>query len=63
MDYEQIATIVIGVAYFLSHSVQYLPVSWTEKIPDVVMVIINALAAKHGSEEAAKTDMKGNSVE
>ncbi len=63
MDYEQIATIVVAVAYFLSHCVQYLPVSWTEKIPDIAMVIINAIAAKHGSADAAKTDMKGNSVE
>ena len=60
MDYM---TIIIGICYFLSHSVQYLPVSWTEKIPDFVMTIINAVAAKHGSDKAALTDIKGNSVE
>lgn len=55
-------TIIVGVAYVLSHVVQYLPVSWTEKIPDIVMTIVNLVAAKHGSAQAAQTDIKGNVV-
>lgn len=57
MDY---ATIIITVCYVLSHVVQYLPVTITGKIPDIVMYIINALAAKHGADSSAKTDMSGN---
>ena len=56
-------TIIISICYFLAHSVQYLPTTWTEKIPDFVMVIINAVAAKHGSDKAAQTNMSGNKVD
>ena len=56
------AGIVLLVAYILAHVVQYLPVKWTTKIPNWVMVILNGLAAKHGSDKAAKTDIKGNQV-
>lgn len=61
--YASYVTVVILVAYLLSHVIQYLPVTWTEKIPDIVMTFINLLAAKHGAEQAAKTDISGNPVE
>ena len=55
-------TVVIMVCYLMSHLVQYLPVEWTTKIPNWVMVIINTIAAKHGAEKSAKTDIKGNPI-
>lgn len=61
-DYAQYASIVVFVAYTLSHIVDYLPVSITSKIPNFVMVILNLLAAKHGTKQAAKKDIKGNPV-
>ncbi len=60
-EYGPYVMIFITVCYVLSHVVQYLPVSWTEKIPNWIMVLINLAASKHGAEEAAKTDIKGNS--
>ena len=54
------AAILFFVCYLLSHLVQYLPVSFTSKVPDLVMVIINFIGSKHGADKAAKTDMKGN---
>lgn len=52
------------VAYvFTHHILQYLPESITSKIPDFVMVLLNTIGAKHGSDLAAKTDMKGNIID
>lgn len=52
------------VCYLLSLLVPVLPVSWTEKIPNVVMTLLNFLAAKsiHAklSTKAALTDNNGN---
>lgn len=62
-DWSTILSTLITICYALSHVVQYLPETWTAKIPDSIMTIINYLAAKHGSELAAKTDMSGNPVE
>lgn len=53
----------LSVSVLLSHIVQYLPVSWTEKTPDWVMVLLNGLAAKHGALKSVRTDMKGNPLE
>ena len=61
--YGQYAAMVVFAAYVISHVIQYLPVSLTEKIPNFVMVALNFLAAKHGAASAAKTDIKGNAVE
>ena len=58
--YGQYFILVSLVAYVLSHVVQYLPVSLTRKIPDFVMTAINILAAKHGVNKSAETDIKGN---
>lgn len=55
--------VLLALSVFLSHIVQYLPVSVTEKIPNFVMVIINILAAKHGALQSARTDLKGNRIE
>lgn len=62
-NYAQYVTMVVFAAYAMSHIVQYLPVKWTAKIPDLVMTVINFLAAKHGAISAAKTDIKGNPVD
>lgn len=62
MNIETVLSVVTLICYFLSHLVQYLPVSVTEKVPDAVMKVINVMAAKHGSQEAAKTDLAGNPV-
>ena len=58
--YGQYFIMVSLVAYVLSHIVQYLPVKLTSKIPNVIMVVLNLLAAKHGAEQASKTDISGN---
>lgn len=58
----QYLTVLVMVCYILSHLVQYLPVEWTTKIPNWVMVIINTIAAKHGAGKSAKTDIKGNPI-
>lgn len=59
----EVASLIVLIAYVLSHVVQYLPVTWTEKVPDIVMTVINLLAAKHGAEASAQTDIKGNLME
>lgn len=59
-DYAQYAGLVVFVSYVLSHTVQYLPAKVTEKIPDLIMIALNVLAAKHGSVSASKTDLAGN---
>ena len=61
-DYAQYASIVVFVAYTLAHIIDYLPVKFTAKIPNFVMVALNLLAAKHGTKSAAKKDIKGNPV-
>ena len=62
-DLAQYAALLAFIGYTLSGFIQYLPVSVTEKIPDIVMTIINLLAQKHGNDKAALTDIKGNPVE
>ncbi|MFV8385810.1 hypothetical protein ACNO5E_17095 [Vibrio parahaemolyticus] len=59
---EPYAIIFLSLSVFLSHIVQYLPLSITEKIPNVVMTLINILAAKHGALLSARTDIKGNRI-
>ena len=60
--YGQYLLMVVFAAYVISHIIQYLPVKWTAKIPDWVMLGLNWLAAKHGTQRAAITDMKGNPI-
>lgn len=60
--YGQYVAIIVFAAYVLSHIIQYLPIKWTVKIPDWFMVGLNWLAAKHGAQKSAMTDMKGNLV-
>lgn len=60
MNIETITSIAIITCYFLSHVIQYLPVKFTEKVPDSVMKLINLLASKHGADKAALTDINGN---
>lgn len=60
MNIEEILSIAALVCYFLSHIIQYLPVSFTEKVPNSVMKLINVLASKHGADKAALTDINGN---
>lgn len=62
-DFDAYVMVFLAVCVFLSHLVQYLPVSVTEKVPNLIMVIINALAAKHGAILSARTDIKGNRIE
>jgi len=62
-DYAQYGSIIVFIAYTLSHIVQYLPVEYTARMPDWIMAVLNAIAAKHGSDKAAKTDIKGNPVD
>lgn len=47
-------------AYVMTHVIKYLPVEFTTKIPNIVMVFINAIASKHGEEKSLLTDRKGN---
>lgn len=61
-DYAQYGTILITVCYILSHIVQYLPIKYSEKIPNCVMIALNIIAAKHGAEKSAATDLAGNVV-
>lgn len=57
----EVATIIALVVYvFTHHIIQYIPVKYTSKIPDWVMTILNLIGAKHGSDKAALTDIKGN---
>ncbi|MGY6509077.1 hypothetical protein ACXIUH_08915 [Vibrio parahaemolyticus] len=60
---EPYLMIFLSLSVFLSHAVQYLPLSVTEKIPNWVMVLLNILAAKHGAVLSARTDIKGNRIE
>ena len=62
LDYTKIANIIAGVCYILSHCVQYVPMRFTEKVPDSVMVAVNLFTAKHGAKESASTDLKGNRI-
>ena len=62
-DYAQYGSLIAFVGYTLSHIIQYLPVKVTSKIPDVVMKILNIIAAKHGSDKAAKTNLAGNPID
>ena len=57
---EIAAIIALCVYVFTHHIIQYIPVKYTSKIPDWVMVVLNMIGAKHGSDLAAKTDMRGN---
>lgn len=63
IDWSTIFAIVSTIAYIITRALPELPVTWTSKIPDTVMVVLNWLANKHKIEKAAKTDMKGNAVE
>lgn len=56
----EILVTLAALGWVLANVIQYLPVSVTEKIPDVVMVGLNLLAAKHGEDMSARTDLKGN---
>lgn len=61
-QYAQYFTISIFVCYTLAQVVQYLPVKWSEKIPNVIMVFINIVAGKHGASKSALTDLSGNKI-
>lgn len=61
-EYAQYASVLALVGYLLSHIIQYLPVSVTTKIPDIVMVLINLIAAKHGANLSASTGLSGNKI-
>lgn len=52
--------LVALVAYLLVHIVAVLPVSVTEKIPNVIMVVLNKIAGNYKGAENAKTDVRGN---
>ena len=58
--YAQYAAIVAFVAFVITHTLPFLPVAITSKIPDVVMAVLNALAGQYRNAENAKTDMSGN---
>lgn len=59
----EIATVIALVVYvFTHHLIQYVPVKYTSKIPNWVMVILNLIGAKHGASESALTDIKGNPI-
>lgn len=62
-DYAQYGTTLLLVGYTLAHIIPYLPVTWTAKIPDIVMTVLNILSAKHGAAKAAKTNIAGNPVD
>ena len=61
-DYSQYVGVIIFISYTLSHILQYLPVKWTTKIPNWVMITLNAISAKHGANRSAITDMSGNKI-
>ena len=60
-EYAQWLTIASMLAFVLSHIVAWLPVQYTEKIPDIVMQIVNRLAANYRNAANEKTDVSGNS--
>lgn len=56
--YAQYLSIAAFVAFVITHTLPFLPVSWTSKIPDPVMQLLNKLAGQYGN--ANKTDTSGN---
>ncbi len=58
--FEHYVVPFLALCVFLSHTVHYLPVSLTQKIPNWLMYSINVLASKHGASKSAQTDMNGN---
>ena len=59
----EVAVIVMGVLYVVAHFVKVLPPVWSSKIPDFVMIGLNAVSLNYGKELAAKTDIKGNIID
>ena len=58
--YAHYFVIIATVCFFLNQVIPYIPVKFTEKVPDTVMVIIHLLGLKHGKARSAITDYKGN---
>lgn len=58
--YAQYAVVLAFTAFVITHTLPFLPVSVTSKIPNVVMVILNTLAGQYGNASNAKTDISGN---
>lgn len=56
------AVLISFACYVLTHVVNYIPISVSEKIPDTIMSVINIVGAKHGTLRAVKTDIKGNII-
>lgn len=61
--YAQYFTLFIFFCYVLAQVIQYLPIAWTEKIPNPIMVFINIVAGKHGAAKSAQTDLAGNKID
>lgn len=63
-DWGVYLTTLATMCYLLTLIVPLLPVAWTEKIPNIVMRLLNFLAAKsiHAKlqSKAALTDHNGN---
>ena len=57
-DYAQYASLLAFIAFVITHTLPFLPVSVTEKIPDAVMKVLSALAGKYKNAEL--TDSAGN---
>ncbi|WP_274882431.1 hypothetical protein [Vibrio harveyi] len=57
---QQIISILVLVAFLLTHILPHLPPTVTEKIPNWVMFIVNYLAGQYKHAANAKTDINGN---
>ena len=57
---EYIFSIICMVAFVLAHLIANAPPKVTEKIPNVVMVVLNILSANYKHTDNATTDIKGN---
>jgi len=58
--YGEWAMLVALAAFIITHVVPHLPPTWTAKIPDWVMLILNSLSGQYKNSANRDTDIRGN---